>query len=487
MSESTSSTPIMNGGGKKDPFKISFIIGIVGIAIAGYGVYKGYDGGDSRPLFSWLIGLGFWMSVCIGMLFLILLSHIFKAQWSIILRRQMEHCMMAFPVLGILFLPLISIVHLDDPMHPEASEHHTSIQQEVNEARQELFAQYEGVQGDEGKKGEHADHHDGHHDDHGHGGLKLKRGLLWKWMALDGTEHHDVLLSAKESFLNREAFTLRFFLYFAVFCGLGMFFRNASTRQDKDGDIKWTHRSLKVAAVGTLAVALSTTFAAIDWFKAIEHHWFSTMYGVWYFACSMRLGLAFTVVICFILSTRGELKGIYKQAHRYDLGCLMLAFTIFWAYISFSQFFLIYNANIPEETFWYNIRQFNPANPDQPNSWYAIGMCLIFCNFFFPFFFLLFYYSKVTHRKILFISCWIIFWQLIDIFYNILPGIIPEANPAIGAFDYTVRQFSVTAYDFAAVIGIGALCVTAYLWSRARTEPIPIRDPRILLSINHHE
>ena len=115
-------------------------------------------------------------------------------------------------------------------------------------------------------------------------------------------------------------------------------------------------------------MALATTFAAIDWYKAIEHHWFSTMYGVWYFAASMRAALATTVIVCFILATRGNLKGFFNQAHRYDLGVLMFAFTIFWAYISFSQFFLIYNADIPEETFWYNIRQFDPANPDIKNS-----------------------------------------------------------------------------------------------------------------------
>ena len=485
MSESTSTSQQSTGGGKKDLFKISLIIGIVGIAIAGFGLYKGYSNGEARPLFSWLIGLGYWMSVCIGMLFLIILSHIFKAQWSIILRRQMEHCMMAFPVLGVLFLPLIYIAHSDEPMSDGHA--HTSIQHIVDEAKVAEHYNADGDHGDKGDKGEDADDHKAHHDDHGHGGVHRKSGLLWKWMALDGTDHHDVLLSAKEAFLNRKAFTLRFILYFLVFCGLGLTFRKYSTNQDKDGDINWTHRSLKLAAFGAIATALSTTFAAIDWFKAIEHHWFSTMYGVWYFACSMRLGLAFMVVICFILSTRGELKGLYKQSHRYDLGCLMLAFTIFWAYISLSQFFLIYNANIPEETFWYNIRQFNPANPDQMNSWYPIGMCLIFCNFFFPFFFLLFYYSKVTHGKILFISCWIIFWQLIDIFYNVLPGILPDDDPTAGAFDYAVRPFSITAYDFASVVGIGALCVAAYLWSRARTEIIPVRDPRILLSINHHE
>lgn len=468
---------------------IALIIGLIGAAIGIFGVYQGYSSGASRNLFSWLIGLGFWMSVCIGMLFLILLFHIFKAQWSVVIRRQMEHCMVAFPVLFILFLPLILITRSNEKM-PDGH-HHTSIQDQVDKHHGEhSHPEGDGSHGAAGAEGKHADHGHG-----GHGPEKVdwKRGMLWKWISLDGKEelegeaHHDVLLSAKEAYLNRDMFTARFFTYFAVFCGLGLWFRHASTSQDRDGDVNWTHRSLKVSAFGIIAVALSTTFAAIDWFKAIEHHWFSTMYGVWYFACSMRLALAFTVIICFILSTRGELKGIYNQAHRYDLGCLMLAFTIFWAYISLSQFFLIYNANIPEETFWYNIRQFNPTNPDQPNSWYWVGMSLIFCNFFFPFFFLLFYYSKVTPKKSLFIAGWIIVVQLVDIFYNVLPGIVTKGGTPDAAFDYTIRQFSVTPFDFASIVGIGGLCAAAYLWSRSKTEPIPIRDPRILLSINHHE
>jgi hypothetical protein len=239
--------------------------------------------------------------------------------------------------------------------------------------------------------------------------------------------------------------------------------------------------------VGIIATALSTTFAAIDWFKAIEHHWFSTMYGVWYFAASMRAALAMTVIICFFLSTRGNLKGLHNQAHRYDLGVLMFAFTIFWAYITLSQFFLIYNADIPEETFWYNIRQFNPDNPDVKNSWYPIGMCLIFCNFLFPFFYLLFYRSKIVAKRALFIAGWILFWQLADIYYNILPGIDPNTVAVEGAFDYTVRQFSFTGFDFASLVGIGGLCAAAFFWSRGRSEPIPICDPRILECINHHE
>ena len=475
MSEQSTSS------GSKSPISIALIIGVVGAAVGLFGVYQGYSDGESRNLFSWLMGLAFWMSIAIGMLFMILLFHIFKASWPIIIRRQLEHGMVAFPVLAVLFLPLIFIAHSNEDMPSDG--HHAH--HEESSSYPDVEHSKDGAHGDSAEAGKHGDANA--RDDHGHGSIAKKSGLLWKWMALDGTDHHDILLTKKEAYLNKGAFTVRFFLYFAVFCGLGFFFRYASISQDKDGSAKWTHLSIKVACGGIVAMALATTFAAIDWYKAIEHHWFSTMYGVWYFAASMRAALATTVIVCFILATRGNLKGFFNQAHRYDLGVLMFAFTIFWAYISFSQFFLIYNADIPEETFWYNIRQFDPANPDIKNSWYPIGMCLIFCNFLFPFFYLLFYRSKIVTKRILFIAGWILFWQIADIYYNILPGIEPDDNALEGAFDYTVRQFSVTGFDVASFIGIGGLCAAAFLWSRTRSEPIPIHDPRILDAIHHHE
>ena len=126
-----------------------------------------------------------------------------------------------------------------------------------------------------------------------------------------------------------------------------------------DGDPKWTHMGMKISAAGIpAAAALALTFGAFDLFMSLEYQWFSTMYGVWYFASGIRSALAITIIACFYLSSQKRpLDGIYNQAHQYDLGIFIsFAFTVFWAYISFSQYFLIYSANIPEETFWYVIR-----------------------------------------------------------------------------------------------------------------------------------
>ena len=178
--------------------------------------------------------------------------------------------------------------------------------------------------------------------------------------------------------------------------------------QDTDGDPKWSHMGMKISAAGIPAAAALLRFGAFDLFMSLEYQWFSTMYGVWYFASGMRSALAVTIIACFYLSSKNRpLNGLYKQAHQYDLACLSLAFTVFWAYISFSQYFLIYSANIPEETFWYVIREINP-NTGEQSGWFWVSMGLIFGYFFFPFLYLLFYHNKINGPRLIFIVSWIL-------------------------------------------------------------------------------
>jgi len=229
----------------------------------------------------------------------------------------------------------------------------------------------------------------------------------------------------------------------------------------------------KTSAAGIPIAAMIISFAAVDWFKSLEFHWFSTMYGVWFFANSMRIGLAALTLIClFLVFKKGPLAGWFKQGHLYDLGCLMLAFTIFWAYISFSQYFLIYNANIPEETFWYNMRE--------TGAWWYVSLGLVFCNFLFPFLFLLWYKNKIRPASMIFISTWILVFQIMDLYFNILP------SKRLDYENFIPYPPGITLTDVAAFIGIGAVCAWAYARSFRSTKIIPFKDPRILESINHH-
>ena len=225
----------------------------------------------------------------------------------------------------------------------------------------------------------------------------------------------------KAGYLNLGFFTIRLIAYFGIFCGLSYWLRKVSFNQDFDGDPKWSHMGMKISAAGIPAAALALTFGAFDLFMSLEYQWFSTMYGVWYFASGMRSALAVTIIACFYLSLKNRpLNGLYKQAHQYDLACLSLAFTVLGLH-RFSQYFLIYSANIPEETFWYVIRKSIPI-PVNARDGFGSSMGLIFGYFFFPFLYLLFYHNKINGPRLIFIVSWILAFHLLDLYWNIIPG-----------------------------------------------------------------
>jgi hypothetical protein len=236
----------------------------------------------------------------------------------------------------------------------------------------------------------------------------------------------------------------------------------------------------KTAAFGIPIAALTLTAAAIYWVKSLEYHWFSTMYGVWFFANCARGALCVGVLIMVWLTKRGDYPGIINKNHYHSIGMFMLAFTVFWAYVTFSQYFLIWNANVPEETFWYNLREVN--HDGSPNQWKWIGIYgILFGHFFVPFFALLSYRFKVTPHIIRRIALWNLAIILLDMCYNILPALKDEHGDALPFFSINLL------WVLTSVVGVGGICVWAYLRSFPTTKLIPIRDPRIGESLTYHE
>ncbi len=417
---------------RKNPAGIFLVVGIIGLAIGLGALVMGIQNNDSRLALSWLVGFTFWFSVLAGMLFLTQISYLFDAGWVVVVRRQMENCLAAFKWLWLLLIPVIALpLLMDNP------------------------------------------------------------GLVWRWMDLDAVVpgiHHttvgnDVLYLHKAGLLNVPFLIGRLCIYALVTCGLAFLLRKNSFSSDLEINPKYYKNCRKISAVGIFLTAFTATFAVFDLLMSLSYHWFSTMYGVWFFALSMRLGIAATAVLCFHLSQQGRLKGLYNQSHAYFLGCLALAFTVFWAYISFSQYFLIYNANIPEETFWYNIRELNIDG--SKSAWWYVSMGLIFGFFVIPFIALLWYPTKIKPWRFRTISCWIMFMGLIDIIFNV----VPIQEPVDNILGFQVLPFLSPALlvDVAVVAGIGGICIWAALRSAAKQEPIPLHDPRVLESIHAAE
>jgi hypothetical protein len=293
------------------------------------------------------------------------------------------------------------------------------------------------------------------------------------------TVGHDPLYLKKASFLSPEMFVGMTAGFFLIWMFLSARLRKASFTQDSDGDLKWTYSNRVTAAMGLPLGALTLTFAAIYWVKSLEYHWFSTMYGVWFFANCARGALSIGVIIMVWLWNRGDYKGVLNNNHFHSIGMLMLAFTVFWAYVTFSQYFLIWNANVPEETFWYNLRELN--HDGSTNQWWYVGLVILFGHFLVPFLALLSYRFKVTKPIIRRIAYWILAVILIDICYNIMPALKDSHGDAVPFLSLNLL------WILTSVVGVGGICVWSYLRSFPTAKLIPIRDPRIGESLTHHE
>ncbi len=393
-------------------------VGIAGLVVTGLGYFVS---GPTSFAMAWLVGFTYWIAVALGVLLLVMIHHIFDASWSVILRRQYEHWLSSFKVLLVLFLPLLAIAWI----HPS---------------------------------------------------------LIWSWMDPNfdlgqigghGKVAADIALSKKSAFLNRNFFTVFSIVAFMAWIGLSSIFRRNSFSQDKDGDVRWTFSSRKWSAGGIPIVAITLTACIILWVKSLEYHWFSTMYGVWFFANCMRAALALGLIIMIWLWCRGDYKGILNDNHLHSIGQLMLAFTVFWAYISFSQYFLIWNANVPEETFWYNIREYG--------DWWYVSLFLVFGNFLAPFLVLLMYPVKVNKKVFPWVGVFIATVVLVDICYNALPARLTPTGDPLPFLSINL------VWVFAAVVGMGGVCTWSYLRSFAHAKLIPIRDPRISECLTYHK
>lgn len=399
----------------------ALVVGLIGLAVTALGLFAD----DLRNVaFSYLIGVSYWTAIAIGMLMMIMIHHIFDASWSVVIRRQWEHGLASFKWLLVLFLPLLIVTI-------------------------------------------------------------VKPGAVWPWTDLNHVIHGTETVGQDPLYLKKSAFlsvktlfgaTVGFYL---IWWWLSARLRKASFTQDSDGDPKWTLMNRVTSAAGIPLTALTLTAAAIYWIKSLEYHWFSTMYGVWFFANCVRGALCIGIVIMVWLHRRGEYRGVLNSNHYHSIGQLMLAFVVFWAYVTFSQYFLIWNANVPEETFWYNIREMNQDG--HTNQWWWVGLAILFGHFVIPFLFLLSYRYKVTPVIIRRIAYGVLATILLDLCYNVLPA-LRDGHDNPQPF-LSLRLFWVAT----SVVGVGGVCVWAYLRSFSTAKLIPIRDPRIGESLTHHE
>lgn len=287
---------------------------------------------------------------------------------------------------------------------------------------------------------------------------------LFPWTHKD---HIDAVLERKLPYLNDSFFYVRAAIYFAVWIALSMILYKKSTEQDAGGDVKKSvHTLWKVSAAGVILYGLSQTFASFDWLMSLQPHWYSTMFGVYFFAGSMLGAYSFITLVAMGLQRQGLLKTAITTEHYHDLGKFLFGHTIFWAYIAFSQFMLIWYASIPEEVEFFYVRM--------EHGWAALSYLLPISNFFVPFFFLLSRHMKRRRSTLAIGAVYIFAVHVLDVYWLVMPTVhhshFPNANLWI---------------DAAALIGVGGVFLAAFGFYLNKNKLLAVGDPRLAESLAH--
>ncbi|MDB6067761.1 MAG: hypothetical protein JWR26_3969 [Pedosphaera sp.] len=278
----------------------------------------------------------------------------------------------------------------------------------------------------------------------------------WMHMVLEHTEDHS--LHSKYPLFTIPGFYLVVVINFCVWTLLSYKLRYWSLKQDETGSVECTRKMRKFSAFGVFLFAVTLTLAAIMWMKALQHEWFSTMYGVWYFAGSMWLTIYTIYTLTLLLKRQGPLREVATDKTFYYIGSLMFAFTVFYAYITFFQYFIIWNANVPEETFWFVGRE--------AGTWWYIGLIIIFGHFFLPFLTLLRIDVKVSWAWVMVpLGVWAWIMHFTDLTFNIMPVLHPKG-------------FALSWMDLACMAFIGGVLSKVFLIYFNSHPPLPQQDPR---------
>jgi hypothetical protein len=356
---------------------------------------------------SYLVAFNFWLSIPLGCLVLLMLQYLTGGAWGVLLRRVLESGTRTLFLVPLLFVPLLP-------------------------------------------------------------GLFLGGSSLYLWARpLEQVAQGDALeeLRGKAVYLDVPFFLARAAVYFACWLLLGYLLLRWSA-EEPAGEVPRTYRLLpRVSGPGLVVYGLTITFASVDWVMSLEPFWYSTIYPVIYAVGQVLAGFAFAVGVVILLARRGPLAGVVRPEHLRDLGSLLLAFVLFWAYMSFSQFLLIWVGNLPEEIPWYLRRS--------RGGWQWVVIALALLHFALPFLLLLFRGIKENPEALAILALGLLGVRLLDVFWWIEP-----AYPHDEAFFWLL--------DLAAVTAVGGLWVWMFL-DQLRRRPLLPADAAAYLEAPRHE
>ena len=445
------------------------------LAVAGAAVALLFGWRDStRSMFfhAYLVSFVFYLTITLGSLFFVLLHHLARAGWSTALRRLAEGLSANMLLMAVLFLPVLGgMGYIYQWSHAPGEESQSAAKEGMAVAAPEATASPEAANG----------------------------------------ESYKATYVGKDYWLKPKWFVVRFAIYFLVWNFLASYLRNQSIRQDTSGDVWRSTAMERISAPGMMIFAVTLTGAAVDLIMSLNPEWGSTMIGVYFFADSVLMGFVTITLLAMWLQANDLLHGAVNVEHYHDLGKLTFGFVFFWGYIAFSQYMLIWYANMPEETQFYIPRQIGP--------WAAVSITLIFFHFLIPFAGLM---SRHVKRCLPVFSFWLV-WLLVahalDLFWLIMPNTyiqkIPEAvgmapgTPLPQAFKHllashqSVYSLAQSSASFAAqvqaplepaalatLVGLLVAMGGLYMVNTARllqgASLVPLHDPKLNEALNFH-
>lgn len=375
--------------------KSLFGVGIAGLIASGIGFFLDHD----QFFFSYLTNFAFFSSIALGCLFFVMLQHLTRSHWSVVLRRIPETFSSNILIWSIFLIPILLGIH-----------------------------------------------------------------SLYHWSHADVVAQ-DPVMQGKEPYLNTTFFIIRQIIYFGVWGFLGYRLYNASIEMDETEN--WGLQTLmrRTSGPGIFIFGITLAFASFDWLMSLDPHWYSTMFGVYYFAMSFQGLFAVLILMIVFLWKRGLLTSTIQKSHIYDLGVQMFGFTVFYAYIAFGQFFLIYYANIPEETVWF-LERFN-------GGYEYLAYIYLFGRFVIPFIVLLGKRPKSNYKVVSSIAALILVSHLVELYWIVMP--------VLDHHGFHFNWMIITTF-----LGLGGIFFGLFFHKFQQQKMVPVNDPKLAESIETH-
>ena len=387
-------------------------IGGLGVLVM-IGAMAIFEGQQQSAFRGWLLGFIFWAGIGLGGLGILHLQYLTGGAWGVVIRRTVEACSRTIPLLVVLFIPIA---------------------------------------------------------------YGMWSGQLYDWTELQRAGG-DKIIEWRGWYMEPMWWLFRTALYFLLFGFMAFMLNGWGGKQDNSEDYEESARHLGSATAfsgpSIIFYVLLVTFASVDWMMMLEPHWFSTMWGFLFTAGWALSCFCFSVTVLAFMHDKSPMDRVLGKRHFHDIGKLMLALVMVWAYFNFSQYLIIWSGNLTEETPFYLVRS--------KGTWGAIGLILIVFHFAFPFLILLMQDFKRKAKWLAALAVFILVMRVVDMFYIIGP------SPRIGEVNKHMLEvpFRFSPWDIVGPLAIGGIWLAYFIWELKKRPIVPYKDPFFENAIKH--